>query len=286
MGDGRTMAQLMRPGPEGLRGTVIPRATPGGVPQGIQPHDVAGVEVNIDPHLEGQSARVRLGDVTAASIDQAERLAREVTPDPYDTATARLRASAVMQGIAAQSYHGVVGNVAPYQPPPTTPVQSPGNIPAPHQAQFATPVQPPQRRVRPLDYFGQAPQDQFMGRPLRQIDVDGPPPTRPAEYGASPPQVQVSFEIQNFGMHRVNYHDVIVENGFLVLVYNERYQGGSMYEPPVGDEVPAMAIEVLGTNEVHLVHTTGFSYSYQGMRFCILMIERSAPLDTQAGQQP
>jgi hypothetical protein len=51
-----------------------------------------------------------------------------------------------------------------------------------------------------------------------------------------------------------------------------------MYEPPSGPQTPSMALEVAGEPQVHLVHTTGFSYSYQGCRFCVLMIERSAPV--------
>jgi hypothetical protein len=239
---------------------------------------MANVEVNIDPHLEGQGARVRLGDVNSQTLAAAETLAREVTPDPYDVATSRLRAAAVMQGIAAQAGQPV-GDITQHLPPPTTPVTAPGNIPAPNQERIATPVESP-RRTRPLQHFGQEPQDQFMGRPLRAIDME--PPTQPVEYGAAPPAKTVTFEIEGFGLHRAKYHDVLVGDGFLVLVYNEAYAGGEMYEPPAGAQTPPMALEVAGGQDVHLVHTTGFSYAYQGHRYCILMVERSAPV--QQGQ--
>lgn len=282
LGDGRTVAQAMRPGPAGLRGTIIPSATPGGVPAGVRPHETRNLIVNIDPHLDGQGAQVRLGDVNPQTVARAEEMAREVTPDPYDTPTTRMRAAAVMQGIAAQG-HQAVGDISQYQPPPVTPVTAPGNIPGAHQAQIATPVPPPARRVRPLEHFGQegaVAKAHETGPSLRRVDTPGAPP----EYEALPPRIRVNFEIEGFGVHQANYHDIIVQDGFLVLVYDEGYPAGLMYEPPAGDQTPAMALEVLGANEVHLVHTTGFSYSYQGHRFCILMIERSAPVQAEPTQ--
>jgi hypothetical protein len=122
-----------------------------------------------------------------------------------------------------------------------------------------------------------------MGRPLRHIDMS---PEPPPEYGVGPPSIRVTFEIRGFGVHQTNYHDIVVGEGFLVLVYDERFQGGIMYEPPLGDDIPAMAMEIVGVDEAHLVHTTGFSYSYLGRKFCILMIERSAPLNEGGGQPP
>ncbi len=283
LGDGRTVGQAMRPGPAGLRGTIIPSATPGGVPAGVRPHETANIEVNVDPHLDGQGVRVRLGDINTETIARAEEMARAVTPDPHDTPTTRMRAAAVMHGIAAQSqFSRATGDISQYQPPPVTPVTAPGNIPGPHQAQIATPVVPPVRRVRPLEHFEQETQAQDTGPSPRTIGAGGTLP--PPEYGSPPPHIRVNFEIEGFGVHQANYHDVLVDNGIVVLVYDEGYPGGVMYEPPAGEQAPPMALEVIGADEVHLVHTTGFSYSYRGCRFCILMIKQSAPMQKEAAQ--
>jgi len=307
LSDGRPMAHVMRAGPEGLAGTVIPHATMGGIPQGTQPHYTQDTEVHVDPHVRGQDARVRLGDINANAIAAATEMAREVTPDPYDIETMRLRSSAVMQGIAAQSPH----QPQMQQPAPTTGPQPPGNIPAHHLGQVADPMQyphatppPPQqpqmpvqqpvqpqeqdyrhsdvgqevRRSRPLQAFTDEPQTHHNGREMRPIDLDGTPP--PAEYGASrAPNIRVTFEIEHFGTHIANYHDVLVQPGFLVLVFDNAYQGGEMYEPPSGENTPPMALSVQDSPEAHLVHTTGFVYSHGGYRYCVLMIERSAPVE-------
>jgi len=299
LGDGRPMANVMRPGPEGLAGTVVPHATMGGIPQGTQPHHTRDTEVHVDPHVRGQDSHVRLGDISPQAIARATELAREVTPDPYNVETMRLRSAAVMQGIAAEApAHGFQTQ----QPPPMAGPVPPGNIPAQHLGQIAEPVHPQQpmqpqqpvqpqeqdyrhsnvgqevRRSRPLQAFSDEPQTHHNGREMRPIDLGEPTP--PPEYGATrAPGVQVTFEIEHFGIHRANYHDVLIQQGFIVLVYSNQYQGGEMYEPPVGDNTPPMALGVAGQPEVHLVHTTGFVYSHGGYRYCVLMIERSAPAE-------
>lgn len=279
--DGRPMSAVMRSGPEGLQGTVIPHATQGGIPAGTRPHETQDLEVNIDPHIEGQRTTVRLGDVPQA-LNQAEQMAREVTPDPYNIETQRLRGAAVMQGVAA-----LAGSQRVHQPMPHTTAPQAANIPAPNMAQLtgngATPSGMP-RQVSPLQAFQQTPQhvDPESGREMRAIDLAGSPPPRER---ITPPQMRVTYEIQNFGMHTARYHDVIKAPGFLVLVYKE-YGGDEMYVPPSGDNVPEMALQIDGDDRVYLVHTTGFVYAYEGTNFCVLMVEREAPLDAVAQEVP
>lgn len=277
LGDGRPALAVMRAGPSGLTGTVIPPATPGGVPRGVRPHVTQDLFVNIDPHIRGQEARVRLGDINAQTLAVAEETARQLTPDPYDMPTQRLRASAVLQGVAV----GQAEQYAPQLAAPVTAPQVPGNIPAPALAQFSG-TQPPQRAAashvaHPLQAFAERPAQP----PVRPVTTAQS--TQPPEFGPQrvlPPQHLITFEIEHFGIHRARYHDVLSIQGFLVLIYDSAYQGGEgMYVPPSGDDAPPMALHVEGSNEVHLVHTTGIVYSYGGHEFCVLLVERSVPAE-------
>lgn len=303
---GMPMTGVMRPGPEGLRGTVIPRATMGGIPQGTRPHVTQDIEVNIDPHIDGQSSRVRLGDLNERTIHAAAQMAAEVTPEPTSIETLRLRGSAIMHGIAqgaerqmqhaaptpapAQQYTPQVhqpyqGEQLPQQPqqqapPPQQPPRQP-QYQQPPQQQAPPPQQPVRRRVSPLSAFNQAPQAQPQVRELREIELRNEP--APA---VGPPSVQIVFEMEHFGNLEVRYHDVIIEEGFIVLVYDSRYTGGTKYFPPTAqsENAPALALNVLGTDDVYLVHTTGIQYNHEGREHCILMIERTVQMPPEEMQ--
>lgn len=321
--DGRPAAAVIPGGGSGnLRGTVIPRATPGGVPAGVRPSQVADLHVNIDPHIVGQRSTLRLGDVTGQMIEQATNQVRNYTPDPYDIQTTRLRGAAVLHEIA-QATHAPGSPV--YQPgayqgnfavlgqqPQAYFQQSPGPYVAgqpqqmqqvpqmqqypPQQMQQYPPPQfvqqqapQPMRIQNPLQAFRQAEQDHMMQRELRAIDLSRP--IAPATPVASTPTIRVTFEIDRFGTHAAKYHDVVVakDETFMVLIYNTEYDGDP-YFPPVatGEDIPPMAVNVVGTPDVYLVHTTGIQYDYLKFRHCVLLIERKAPLPDEPGepQQP
>jgi len=292
LNDGRPMAAVMRGGPTGLGGTVIPHAGLGGVPQGVRVHDPSALEVNIDPHIEGGRSRVKLAEV-AGNIQEAQQMAAEATPEPYNMETLRLRGAAIMHGVAQLSnvQREAVGQApVQYQDPPVTTSPQAANIPAPNQSQWAgqgaTPQhgggmhqapQQPVRQARPLQAFNQPSQtvDADSGREMRPIDLSGSP--NPVERGARSPDVEIVFEIEQFGSHTANYHDVVVGNGFVVLVYDQGYPG-RMYAPPSSENAPPMAIAITGHDSVYLVHSTGIQYAYGNQEFCVLLIEREAPM--------
>lgn len=271
LSNGMPMTSRMRQGPAGLQGTVIPRATLGGIPSGTRPHSTQDIIMHVDPHIDGQSSQVRLGDITPESVRQAAQQAAQVTPDPYDVATLRLRGAATMHGIAANSQHH-----APQQPQQMqmAPTQT---IAAPNLGRMGQPVQ---RHVRPLQAFSQSPPDVHEGRPLRAIDM-GQTPT--VERGPAPPaapQIEVTFEIEHFGTHTAMYHDVIIEQGFMVLVYKTGYRGGGKYFPGANgsQNQPPLAVNITGTNEVYLVQVTGILYAVDGAEHCVLMIDQVGQL--------
>ncbi len=305
--NGTPLTGVMRTGPEGLQGVVIPRATMGGIPQGTRPHVTSDIEVTIDPHIEGQSSKIRLGDITKQSVAAGLAAAREVTPEPTSIETLRLRGAATMHGIAAAVREGTAAaagsppvQVAPGQPTPAAPpepAQQPAVqpaapvvhnyppapqgqqvVPAPtvQAATQAQPVQQPpvRRRVSPLAAFNQpAPQSPQLREP-RAVDLrDESPADRPA----AQPTIEVTFQIAGFGMHQAYYHDVIIQPAFIILVYDNRYQG-PRYFPPVADEQPVMALNITGTTDVYRVQTTGVQYPQGNLEHCVLMIEECGEL--------
>jgi hypothetical protein len=108
---------------------------------------------------------------------------------------------------------------------------------------------------------------------MRPIDLSQspPPPERVQQ-----PMYEVTFEIERFGTHTADYHDILVQDGFIVLVYDSNAPG-RMYVPPAQEDAPPMAIAIAGHDMVYLVHTTGIHYSYRNMEFCVLLVEQQGP---------
>jgi len=282
--NGRPMSAVMRGGgPAGIGGTIIPRSGMGGVPLGTQPHDTKNVQVNYDPHLEGQSAHIMLSEVTEAAIHNAEILADQAgIPPAMDINTMRMRGAAIMQGIESQSHMPVENQ----QLAPVSGVAV-ANIEAPNMTKVASGHANPQakREIRPLAHFNQAPApvapipEQEAGSPaapqVRTVDLSQTPT---GGVGNKAPSKWVTFEVEVFGALRVNYHNVLIENGFIVLVYDNTYTGGEMWVPPSGDETPPLAMHIDGDDTVYLVLTTGLQYSHGDNTYCILMIEQTGQL--------
>lgn len=276
--NGRSVLQVIRPGPRGLRGTIIPRSTPAGIPQGFRPHATSNIEVNIDPHIPGQSTRVRLGDINEQIVRQATQLAEEITPEPFSRETQRLRSSAIMHGIAGLAQRNVPQPAAPppltmhqdvqtHSYPPAPPPQQSGYVQANHLGDVGHRAPPPQprRRVSPLSAFNQAPPPQVVDETnLRPIQL---------REAAGHPQVHVTFELEHFGVHEAYYHDVVIQEGFLVLVMNLNYNGPK-YFPPTQADAPMLALNVTGTDEIYSVQTTGVHFQHANFEYCVLMIDR------------
>jgi hypothetical protein len=268
----RTAMDLMRPGPRGLVGVVIPHATPGGIPAGARPHAIREMEINIDPHIEGQSAVLRLADVNPQAMRQATDLAAHSTPEVTDMATQRLRGSAVLHGLAALSQ---TAGQAPQAAAPA------GYLPSPNLGRTGTIAQ---RQVTPLQSFLQGSQSP-PGREQRQIDL-GPSVVQPPRQAAAEPQFEVEFQIRGFGRHTAYFHDVLVEPGFIVLVYKTHYRGAKWFPPPASEpDAPDMAMNIIGTPVAYLVQTTGVQYVYADSEHCVLMVTQAAQLPADAGQE-
>lgn len=278
MSTGRSAADLMRPGAMGLQGVVVPHATLGGIPAGMRPHDINQMQINVDPHIPGQNAIVNLADITPQTMRQANHMADQVTPDVVDVATLRLRASATMHGIVAgaQRNGGTSRNdVPPQQAGPA------GYMQSPNLARVAT----QQRRSTPLQSFLHGTNTQHErathnGRELRSIDLDSPSVINQHPAGQAEPTLEVIFQLQGFGEHRAYFHDVVIEPGFMVLVYKLGYRGSKWFPPVAPDHNKhGIAVNIAGTDIAYLVHTTGVQYVYEDAEHCVLMVERAANLN-------
>ena len=274
----------MRPGPEGVRGTVIPSATMHGVPRGVKPHDVADIKVVIDPQIPNQSSVVRLGDITEDAVMAATNEARQMVPEPVNPETARLMGAAILHNIAAHSKERVIPEAGdPHQLQqagyPMQPQQIPPQPQAP-QGPFA-PQQPmqapaPQKRVSPLTAFNQANVQQTAAPQAPQAPVPQPAPVAPAQ-----PTIGVTFEAQGFGNIDSHFHDVIVEDNFIVFLYDTSTPGQTPYfpqAPPANNEgeAPPMACQVHGHDDVaYLIQPVGLTYQVQGVKHCVVIIQQS-----------
>lgn len=266
--DDRPISDRMPSGPHGLRGVVIPHATPGGTVRGLEPHNVRDMQVVIDPHIEGQSSLVRLGDITPMLMEQATVMAAGMTPEPDSIQSQRLRGAAVMHSVSNLSRRGN-DNAASLQAGPAT-------VPSPNLGRMGQPV----RTIKPLAAFSHTQRPQ-QPQQLQQRADHAPRAhvAAPVPVAVEAPSVDVVFEIEHFGTHQAAYHDVIIEPGFIVLVYTSAYRGSKYFPEAKNENSPPLALNIVGRPEVYLVHTTGVHYAYGGTEFCVLLVEQSGTLD-------
>ncbi len=262
----------MRPSSVNLNGTVIPRATRGGVPVGTHIHDTRGAEIVIDPHIPGQSTVVKLANVTAASLSRAVSKIDNSIPDDGDIRTSRLRASATFFALNDQQAQS--GVAAAVEIPEADYVA----VPRPMNQQPMQPGPATRRTASPLTAF-----DQPQRRP--QMPQQAPPfqqQYQPQDL-VGPPTIEVVFELEQFGTLPARYHDVVIETGFIVLVFDNRHVGSMKYFPKAntGDTNPRMAMAITGANAVYLVATTGLQFIHDQQEYCILLIEQTGLLQPE-----
>ena len=211
-------------GPDGLRGTIIPKAPPGpgGAPSGGQGTGQGRTEIHVDPDIPGQSTVVYVEDLKAEKVAQAYEDTKNVD--------SRIRASAIYSALA--------------KPTQGKPVAS------------------------PLKAFNA----------IEQPDPPAAVEQIPAKMDISAPTRWVTFEIEGFGEHRAPYHRVIRNESTLVLVYDTRCAGAQRFFPRTTDK--PLGIYVDGESLAYYAHTTGIEFSDGNIDYCVLLIEREAPLTT------
>lgn len=278
LGNGRSMADMMRRAPGGIQGAVIAKANNGGTPINFNPHDRAGLSVTVvDPDGRG-SQKLRLSDITKENMAAAVSAVNGRIENTGDIENVRERAALIFEELAKQSRSVVkkadtVAQQPPqmFQPPPVAP---------PQQQQMAAQTYEPATRIdaeySPMAAFGLK-----RGRGVQHGGGNKPA----VDETAQPPQKLVYFEKEGIGTIHGFFHDVIVrlyeddeeQKGFIVLIYDLRFpQNAARWFPPANDPYGRpWALKMDEDNRLYLVHTTGFQYVYDAREYCVLLIEQS-----------
>ena len=234
--------QMLPTGPGGLRGTVIPKAGEG---TGGAPSGWKGLDqVRTEIHVDPDIPGQSV--VVQIADLKDERIAaalRETSEvDP------RIRISAVYNAIANSSRD-------------LTPQEGDG---APFSQKAVDGV------VGPLQAFNTT----GAAKPSTEIMQV------PDKMQATAPTQWVTFEIEGFGEHRAPYHRVIRSNNSLVLVYDTKCDGAQRFFPRTTDQ--PLGIHIAGESTAYYAHTTGIEFHDAGIDYCVLLIEREAPLSSSS----
>lgn len=286
MEDGRTMADYMRRGPHGLKGVVVAPATRGGTPVNFDPHDASKTVINIVDPSGRSNGSITFDKFTKDNVNRALEVAQQQYPGD-DINSVRERAAMAFEELAKMANSGVqtVNKPKPAQPAPATaalPEEEEEIVAELRDETRRDPAPPPidkiDRDYSPMAAFG-------LRRKQAQASVQGAsaPSSR-----IGPPQKLVYFEKEGIGTVPAFFHDVLVattptdddeleESGFLVLIYDLRYdQNAARWFPPSNDPYQRpWAAQISDDNKLYLVYTTGFQYVYDSREYCILRVERA-----------
>lgn len=287
LGNGRTMSELMRGGPKGIRGVIVSPSTPGGIPVDFNPHDRNKISINIEPDGPNSSS-MALGSIRADTVNQAMAEAAAAFPGG-DIESIRERTAMAFEQIAKLSKANAVRVPAKTnQPRPSAPPPDAEEIElaaglakdaADLRAVDDTALEKVDRTYSPMAAFG-----------LKKQPATALPTTPVVSKGASagPPQKLVYFEKEGIGTVPAFFHDVIVnvsrpsadspeEAGFVVLIYDLRYeQNIARWFPPADDPYARpWAVQINNDSRLYLVYTTGFQYVYDNREHCVLRVERA-----------
>lgn len=290
LANGRSMADMMRRGPGGIRGAIISPANTGGTPVNFNPHDKSNVAVQIvDPDGHG-SQKLQLSAITKDAMAAATAAADSRVGNAADIETQRERAAVIFEELARQSKSIVKKAVVVNSPPPQEAPVAPNPPPVPAAEYVPQPTYdaagvPPAPRIdheySPMVAFGLSRRSRHPADPAYSRSLDSSP------VAAAAPQKLVYFEKEGIGTIHGFFHDVIVrvhdydddspQKGFIVLIYDLRFpQNAARWFPPANDPYGRpWALKVDDDNRLYLVHTTGFQYVYDSREYCVLLIEQA-----------
>ncbi len=304
LGNGRSMADLMRPGPHNLRGVVV-KATPGGMVENCDPHDRSKLEVHIEP--ENGNATFTLDKVTDNAVTQALAIARkQVTGGNIEAI--RERTAVAFEQLAKFANSGVVARETKPASAKATRDREADNRRALaaiyHDNGESPPVDEETAALDALRDEAAALAAMRVTPPIEKIDrsyspmaafglkkapmVASSPPIVAKSAASGPPLKLVYFEKEGIGTVPAFFHDVLVhvsrpepdspeETGFIILVYDVRFeQSAARWFPPSNDPYQRpWAAKISDDNRLYLVHTTGFQYIYDSREYCVLSVEKA-----------
>lgn len=283
MENGRSVADYMRRGPGGLRGVVVAKATPGGIPENFNPHDMSSVRVNVVNPDGSNVQSLALNQITADVMRQAQAAARQRVQGA-DINSIRERSAVVFEELAKLTAGGVK-KVSSKPLPPPVPAKTAQAEEDALMEELNSAIEPPRLPVEQIDR-NYSPMAAFGLKKQGLSTTQAAPAHTSAR--ASAPQKLVYFEKEGLGTVPAFYHDILVQvtrddpdnydyTGFIVLVYDLRFeQNAARWFPPSNDpyQRPWAAL-IKGDQRLYLVQTTGFQYVYDNREYCVLRVEKS-----------
>lgn len=290
MSNGRSLADYMRPGPHGLRGIVVSKATPGGMPSNFNPHDFGNIKVNMVSPDGSKAQSLALGNISKQAASQAIAAARGRVQG-NDIESIRERAAVAFEELAkiSSSVQRVPTKTAAQRPPmvETTEEELMEELQqeASQPVAAASPVEQVDRNYSPMAAFGLK---KSSMKPAAAVVATG------AGQRVGAPQQLVYFEKEGLGTVPAFYHEVIINvtredvdipeySGFIVLIYDLRFdQNAARWFPPANDPYQRpWAVQIKNDQRLYLVYTTGFQYIYDNREHCVLRVERAVIAPTE-----
>lgn len=300
MANGRSLADLMRRGPAGIRGVVVQPSTPGGLPVNFNPHDRASIEIHVEPD-SGRESSFKLDQMTASTVEKAMATANAKVQG-NDIESIRERAAVAFEELARIAKSNI--QRVPMKQSTARPAPTPQQLDDEEEAALAE-LSRMNEELQPVDDGHNPLIKQPATPPLEKIDRGYSPmaafglkkaamqPTTANSNVAKstqigPPQKLVYFEKEGIGTVPAFFHDVLVnvsrpefdspeESGFIVLVYDVRFeQSAARWFPPANDPYQRpWAVQINDDKRLYLVHTTGFQYLYDAREYCVLLVEKA-----------
>lgn len=225
----------------GQVGATIAPAAKGhlGTPEGFNPQDVGHMVMRIDPMPGGKDIKV-----TVAELRDMARNQNKVVPQLVKASTAK-----------PSSNNG--GQAVTFQPTTTGQVQA---VKEPQVVEVQLPVEQPAAPASPMQMLKQSKSSQIVATKTHDAELKSS--------DISPPTNEILFEIQHVGVFNGLYHEVIIGGSFITLVFDLRWKAGKFFP---NTEAP-IALQIVGVDQVFLVHTTGVQFAYGDHEFCVLLI--------------
>ena len=225
-------------GPGGLVGSVIPAHND------ARAREAAAIgKKTLNVYYDGDTAPV------VVELGNREALQQALSGQPV-AATQAIREVPLMQDTEVVETHTVM-----YPPQPVT--QQPG---APETARV--------RRISPLSSLNKA-------APATMQPAVVPPQPKVAEPKRQPNNIHVTFALGGFGELTTAYSDIIVHEGFIVLVFDNVEDGANKFFPSAPSESQSSGemLLALTPQAIYKVYPTGIQYDHQDKTHCVLTAE-------------
>lgn len=294
---GRSVADML-PSRNGLKGTVVPRASSLGGSRARKALNVGMVQ--IDSHVPGEDPiRIDISELDGESIERVFNSVEgeDISNIAYNTFRVLAGKEPIEHFPDDQKMenpimpHREMPNAYVVPRTPSRKIVAAEKVAAARPATFTgSPSVPIASASLSVNVPGQEVPDTaalmeaaIVDRPSKVISVSlserlsGAPAVSSTSNQIQPPACKATFEIPGFGTFETAYHRIIQgEDGIsLVLVYDNRFAGGLKYFPQASDA--ELFVDVHDLPYIFKVRSAGLRYKIDDFEHCVLLVEKSAP---------